>query len=278
MDSLRVNNHTPLQSTTSSVAVDSKHQMSFFVNPTVTAIFAALHPRKPRQQTTLAALITLVFLTTYIFIANSTSLFQSALGHPEPPPFDSLTDALEMMKNSRFMEDHRLAHQKPPNRPPLRLDVHQELAAVSSFLASLPQNIIPPTVDPGSPIDPQLVLDFDTTGPRAIEELNAMIHDVWSRNPVFLYSKVRGFRYTFSSRQRLRSVLFPVLLSTFTGGESDALEPQPQPISDNYRSRYPRRHRGPYPDARTIDLSPRTPYPYCRRRSCRLITGDSRAR
>jgi len=164
--------------------------MSFFVNPTVVAIVAAFQPRKPRQQTTLAALITLVCLTTYIFIANSTSLFQSALGHPDPPPVDSLAVALETIKNSHFVEDHRLAQKKASNRPPLRLDVHQELAAVSSFLASLPQNIIPPTVDPRSPIDPQLVLDFDTTSPRAVDELNAMVHDVWSRNPVFLYAKV----------------------------------------------------------------------------------------
>jgi len=277
MDYPRNNSHTPLQSTTGSGAADSKHQMSFFVNPTVAAIVAALHPRKPRQQTTLAALITLVCLTTYIFIANSTSLFQYTLGPPEPPPFDSLSEALETMKNSQFLEDHRLAHKKPPNRPPLRLEVHQELAAVSSFLASLPQNIIPPTVDPTSPIDPQLVLDFDTTGPRAMEELNAMVYDVWSRNPVFLYSKVRSLP-TSSSRRKLRSVRSPALLSTFTGGESHALEPQPQPFSDNYRSRYPRRHRGPYADARTIDVSPRTPYPYCRRRSCRLNAGDSGAR
>jgi glutaredoxin-related protein len=71
----------------------------------------------------------------------------------------------------------------------VRLDTPQELAAVTSFLASLPQNVIPHTVDPSKPIDPQLVLDFDTRGFRAKEEVEAMVDDVWFRNPVFLYSK-----------------------------------------------------------------------------------------
>jgi hypothetical protein len=72
----------------------------------------------------------------------------------------------------------------------VELDPGQELAAVSSFLASLSQNVIPSYVDPWKPIDPQLVLDFDTGSPRATEELRAMVNDVWARNPVFLYSKV----------------------------------------------------------------------------------------
>ncbi|KAF8635190.1 hypothetical protein AX17_003966 [Amanita inopinata Kibby_2008] len=86
------------------------------------------------------------------------------------------------------------AHQHKPHHPghrsQVQLDTAQELAAVSSFLASLPQNVIPSFVDPSLPIDPQLILDFDTRGPRANQEVQAMVHDVWSRNPVFLYSKV----------------------------------------------------------------------------------------
>jgi hypothetical protein len=66
----------------------------------------------------------------------------------------------------------------------------QELAAVSSFLASLPQNVIPPSVDPALPIDPELVLDFDTRSPHAMEEVERVVDDVWSRNPVMLYGKV----------------------------------------------------------------------------------------
>lgn len=74
--------------------------------------------------------------------------------------------------------------------PALTLRPEQELAAICSFIASLPQNVIPPTVDPSEPIDPQLILDFDTRSPRAAEEVAVMVEDVWTRNPVFVFSKV----------------------------------------------------------------------------------------
>lgn len=64
---------------------------------------------------------------------------------------------------------------------------------MTSFLASLPQNVIPLSVEPSKPIDPQLVLDFDTRNDRAAEEVQAMVDDVWVRNPVVLYAKVCFF-------------------------------------------------------------------------------------
>jgi len=160
-------------------------------NPHVAALLAAVHPRKPKQRTTFAALIILVCLTTYIFIAHSSALSPSlALRRSDSPAADQLALALETIQNSRLEENkHGLRKPTHPPGPALKLDLPQELAAVSSFLASLPQNVIPPTVDPSVPIDPQLILDFDTRGPRAKEELEALMEDVWLRNPVFVYSK-----------------------------------------------------------------------------------------
>lgn len=86
--------------------------------------------------------------------------------------------------------------------PALKLTPEQELAAICSFIASLPQNVIPPTVDPSEPIDPQLILDFDTRSSRAAEEVQVMVEDVWTRNPVFVYSKV----YSPASRE-LKAIL-----------------------------------------------------------------------
>jgi len=123
-----------------------------------------------------------------------------ALRHSDSPAADQLALALETIQNSRvagFPNNNRLGKSRYNPLPPLRLDPSQELAAISSFLASLAQNVIPPTVDPLQPIDPQLVLDFDTRGHRAQEELRAMVDDAWTRNPVFLYSK----RYSSASRQ-----------------------------------------------------------------------------
>ena len=41
-------------------------------------------------------------------------------------------------------------------------------------------------------LDPQLVLDFDTRSPQAAEELDELVRDVWHRNPVVIFSKVRS--------------------------------------------------------------------------------------
>jgi len=168
----RVNSRTPLQPTA------NLGHMSFVESIT----------RKPRQRTVLISLVTLIALTTYIFIANITFLLPPALRHADIPAVDTFTVALQSIKNSVPVDD-KFAHRKKVGQS-LRLSLHQELAALSSFIASLPQNVIPHSVDPTLPLDPQLVLDFDINSPRATDELRAMVEDVWSRNPVFLYAKV----------------------------------------------------------------------------------------
>ncbi|KAF9452788.1 hypothetical protein P691DRAFT_783334 [Macrolepiota fuliginosa MF-IS2] len=155
---------------------------------------AALHPRKSKQRTAILALIFLVLLSAYVLLVHCASAGASlALRRPETRPGPSqLALALDSIRNSRLAGVHSVETAKQ-----IQLTSAEELAAVSSFLASLPQNQIPSSVDPSSPIDPQLVLDFDTRGPRASEEVRAMVDDVWSRNPVFLYSKF----YSPSSRE-----------------------------------------------------------------------------
>lgn len=156
--------------------------------PLMAQLAAALHPRKSKQRATLLALLSLILLSAYVFLVHclgpSTSL---VLRKSEVKPAPSqLTVALEAIRNSGLTtvpSSKQTAQQ-------IQLTSAEELAAISSFLASLPQNQIPSFVDPSTPIDPQLVLDFDTRGPRASEEVRAMVDDVWSRNPVFVYSKV----------------------------------------------------------------------------------------
>jgi hypothetical protein len=186
MDLPRINSRTPL-SNFGVLDPKPEHPMPLFVNPTFASFLCALHPRKPRQKLGLAAVLVLVSVITYISIYNGTLLSSSALRHPEPQLPDPLTAALETIKQSQLLE---ITHKKSHRKGHLRLDPQQELAAVSSFLASLPANVIPHFVDPKHPIDPQLVLDFDTTSLRALEEVKVMVEDVWSRNPVFLYARV----------------------------------------------------------------------------------------
>lgn len=80
----------------------------------------------------------------------------------------------------------------PTGRPQIQLQESEELAAVASFLASLPQNVIPSSVDPSRPIDPQLVLDFNTRSPKAVDELRVLVEDVWMQNPVILFTKLHS--------------------------------------------------------------------------------------
>ncbi|KAI0829848.1 hypothetical protein BC628DRAFT_1416861 [Trametes gibbosa] len=156
--------------------------------------------RKPRSywlRTTFLALFVLVAVSIYVLLVSPPVLRPiSFLDAERIRPDDAA-------RPSRWTpEAFRLAalKQRKPKatasssnpRPQITLNQTQELAAVSSFIASLSQNMLPSSIDPSLPIDPQLVLDFDTRGPHAQEELQAVIHDVWARNPVMLYSKVHS--------------------------------------------------------------------------------------
>jgi len=70
------------------------------------------------------------------------------------------------------------------------LSPEQELGALTAFMAALPQNVIPSNIDPSRPLDPQLVLDFDTRGPQAENEIDNVVAGAWMNNPVVLFSKV----------------------------------------------------------------------------------------
>ncbi|KAI0690287.1 hypothetical protein C8T65DRAFT_745883 [Cerioporus squamosus] len=156
--------------------------------------------RKPRAywyRTTFLALFVLIVVSLYVVFVSQPALRPISFLDVDKARADDASRA------SRWTpEAFRLAalrHRKPNTtsnpanaRPQISLNQTQELAAVSSFIASLPQNMIPSTIDPSQPLDPQLVLDFDTRGPHAEEELQAVMDDVWARNPVMLYSKVHS--------------------------------------------------------------------------------------
>jgi hypothetical protein len=113
------------------------------------------------------------------------------------------------------------------SRPQISLTPEQELGAVSSFIISLPsQNVIPSTVDPSQPLDPQLVLDFNTRADGASEELNKLIIDVWDTNPVVMYIKpspaARELRATIESYNLDPS---PVFIDLMDRLDADVLEP-----------------------------------------------------
>lgn len=168
---------------------------------TVTSLLHSLqYQRKPlNQRATSLALIGLIVVSFYIFFVARPSLELTpialrtdTLGHAgthgsfpqdrdDPPP------------SSRLFRIPSNTQRKTPvsntNRPQVQLNELQELAAVAAFVAALPQNMIPRSIDPTKPIDPQLVLDFDTRSPRAADEVNQIVQDVWSRYPVMMFTK-----------------------------------------------------------------------------------------
>ena len=147
------------------------------------------YPRKSRQRATVLCLFSLVVLTTYVCLVSPPALVP---GHPPHPPHrphhpgseDAWRQLVENLPKPPPGSFHK-------HRPEIVLSPEQELGAVTAFMAALPQNVIPTDIDPTQPIDPQLVLDFDTRSPRAEEEVANIVSDVWLRNPVVVFSKVK---------------------------------------------------------------------------------------
>ncbi|PAV19258.1 hypothetical protein PNOK_0419100 [Pyrrhoderma noxium] len=98
------------------------------------------------------------------------------------------------------------------------LSPRAELAALTSFMASLPWNALPSYVDPSKPLSPDLVLDFDLRRGRSPskgrngngngngsgkdgerereedEQLEELIRETWRDNPVVIFGKGRHAR------------------------------------------------------------------------------------
>ncbi|KAF9063395.1 hypothetical protein BDP27DRAFT_1232217 [Rhodocollybia butyracea] len=181
---------------------------------------AVKNTRKARNRTSLLVFLSLVFLSYYIFFVQRPALSTTSAPHRTS---HSIAEALDAMRNSHIATGpHRSS-----NQPPLALTPEQELAAVSNFVSSLAANVIPPTVDPALPIDPQLVLEFDTRSTRAIEEVEVMVEDLWTRNPVLLYSKL----YSPVSRE-IKAVLYsmnlhpaPTIIDVDIRDDAEVLKP-----------------------------------------------------
>ncbi|TRM70264.1 hypothetical protein BD626DRAFT_390803 [Schizophyllum amplum] len=172
-------------------------------------------------------LLLLLSLSAYFCLIHPSFSSRLAMRGSRPLPPDPLTVALDSIR-AQMVHGQRRPH--PPGSmgaSPLVLDAPQELAAVSSFLASLRSNSIPHFVDPSQPIDPELVLEFDTRSPRAPEEVQVMVEEVWTRNPVFLYAK----RASAASREvkaylnELHLAPAPTVIDMDTRADADVLAP-----------------------------------------------------
>lgn len=154
------------------------------------------------QRTTFLALFALVVISGYVFFIAQPSFASVGLQDGDISDGNSVSERLSRLSAQanrlggfRHKSKPSLSTTKIPSvatSSEITLNPPQELAAITSFIASLPQNVIPPSVDPSLPIDPQLVLDFDTQSPRAVYELDALVNDTWVRYPVVLYGKLHS--------------------------------------------------------------------------------------
>ncbi|KAI0044982.1 hypothetical protein FA95DRAFT_1583555 [Auriscalpium vulgare] len=152
-----------------------------------------VHPRKPRLRATLLCLFTLVGITTYIFLVAQPSLTAAPISlRKSAAPVEEPANSWRLLAANYAAKYRNVAAAVVASHPEVELTPAQELGAVTSFMVALPQNVIPLTVDPSRPIDPQLVLDFDTRSSRAEAEVEDLVADVWARNPVVLFSKLRS--------------------------------------------------------------------------------------
>jgi hypothetical protein len=72
----------------------------------------------------------------------------------------------------------------------LVLNPEQELGVLVSFLTAVKANMLPSDIDPSKPLDPQLVVDFDTREEGAEKEVEALVAETWSNYPVVIFSQV----------------------------------------------------------------------------------------
>ena len=75
------------------------------------------------------------------------------------------------------------------NSPDLVLEPRQELGVLVAFMAAVTAKL-PSHIDPSKPLDPQLVVGFDTRADGARDEIEALVEETWSNYPVVIFSQV----------------------------------------------------------------------------------------
>jgi glutaredoxin len=194
-------------------------------NPPRFTLTQSLISRQWLQRTTFLALFSLFSVSVYILLLNgTTNLEPAALPQQMKSPFQAAMKTIAHSHDRPWRPTHKdvLA-----SRPQITLTPEQELAALSSFIISLPdQNILPPSVDPSQPIDPQLIIDFDTRADGAEAELKRLVAATWENYPVVMYTKpsavtreLRALIDAFNLRPT------PIIIDINERPDIDALEP-----------------------------------------------------
>src|SRR5712691_1369212 len=134
------------------------------------SLIDVFRPRKARLRATFFCLFSLIIVTTYVCLVSPPAL---SPGHPYHSKLARLDESWrKFAPNLPTLPQSRLSSSAQPD---ILLSPEQELSALTAFMAALPQNVIPTNIDPARPIDPQLVLDFDTRSPQAEQEIDDLV-------------------------------------------------------------------------------------------------------
>ncbi|KIY48049.1 hypothetical protein FISHEDRAFT_59248 [Fistulina hepatica ATCC 64428] len=193
-----------------------------------------LHPlRKSRHRTTILALIVLSLFSFLFFVHRSTSSANAAMRRSAPPP-RQFAVAFDAIRTANVL-GHAQAKPAPQQESfTLNLTPEEELAAVVQFIA-VSNNALPDWIDPTVPIDPDVVLAFDTRSPNAANEIRSMMEEVWVHNPVVVFTKLLG-----APARELKTILKnmqmnpePVIINVDARSDGDVLLPLVNRVTGN---------------------------------------------
>lgn len=146
--------------------------------------YRALAARITRRRRT--AIVSLAIIAVLILLAIVTETVPATLKFRKPQAWefnDPIDAVLALVPNVGPLHERRIPHD-------LVLEPEQELGVLVSFMAAVQANALPFDIDPSKPLDPQLVVGFDTRADGAMEEVEALVEETWSNYPVVIFSQV----------------------------------------------------------------------------------------
>jgi len=148
--------------------------------PTFRAITARITRRRRAAIVFLATIGTLILLAIVTEAAPATLKFRKPRTWELNDPIDAVLAGVSTIGP---LHERRNPHD-------LVLEPEQELGVLVSFMAAVKANVLPSDTDPSKPLDPQLVVGFDTRADGAKEEVDALVEETWSNYPVVIFSQV----------------------------------------------------------------------------------------
>ena len=177
-------NHISISAPSSATVLNSPHRFTTTALTTHVSTFRALTARITRRKR--AAVIVIATIGALILLALVAEATPDTFKFRKPQAWE-LNDPLDAVFASRAIFGPSHERRNPHD---LVLTPGQELGVLVAFMAAVKANMLPSDIDPSKPLDPQLVVGFDTRAEGAEKELEAVVEETWSNYPVVMFSQV----------------------------------------------------------------------------------------